>query len=216
MARYRTEPLVVSVPSGLLPEGERDRRVALTSFSARGKRVDVPQREIVCYECGERTQVPAAALSANCSHCRTHLKMTDVELKPGARRLTVRTLGNVTVLADAVLSQLSITCNDCYLNGRGSGVFRCSGVLRVCCNNRIEGSVQAGRMEVERGVDLILTQGATVDDLVVSGRLTGRLVAKRSVIIRRGGELYGNCFTPSLVVEQGGTHRGEWHEVQPD
>ena len=216
MARYRTEPLVVSVPSGLLPEGERDRRVALTSFSARGKRVDVPQREIVCYECGERTQVPAAALSANCSHCRTHLKMTDVDLKPGARRLTVRTLGNVTVLADAVLSQLSITCNDCYLNGRGSGVFRCSGLLKVCCNNRIEGSVQAGRMEVERGVDLILTQGATVDELVVSGRLTGRLVAKRSVIIRRGGELYGNCFTPSLVVEQGGTHRGEWHEVQPD
>lgn len=216
MARYRTEPLVVSVPSGLLPESERDRRIALTSFSARSERVAVPQREVVCYECGKSSMVPTAALSANCSHCHAHLKMTDIELKPGARRLTVRTLGNVTVLADAVLSQLSVTCNNCYLNGRGSGFFRCAGLLKVSSNNRIEGSVQAGCMEVERGVDLILTQGATVGELVVSGRLTGRIVARKSVVVRRGGELYGNCFSPSLVVEQGGTHRGEWHEVQPD
>ncbi len=215
MPRYSTEPIVVPVASGLLPESERNLRVALTSFSVRSEPPEVPQREVVCYECGRRTQVPAAALSAICTHCRAHLKMTDVDLKPGAQRLTVRTLGNVTVQADAVLSQLSITCGNCYLHGRGSGTFRCSDLLKISCNNRIEGPVQAGRLEVERGADVILTQGATVDELVVSGRLSGRIVARRRVVVRRGGELYANCFTPSLEVEQGATHRGEWHREQP-
>lgn len=49
MPEYKTEPLVVPSVSGLLPEGERNRRVALTSFSsARNKRVEVPTREVVC------------------------------------------------------------------------------------------------------------------------------------------------------------------------
>lgn len=204
------------VASGVLPESERNRRVALTSFSERSERPVVPQREVTCYECGARTQVPSAALSAICTHCRAHLKMTDIELKPGAQRLTVRTLGTVTVLPDSVLSLLSVTCGKCYLNGRGSGNFRCSELLRISCNNRIDGSVSAGRLEVERGADVILTQGATVGELVVSGRLSGRIVADKRVVVCRGGELYGNCYAPVLEVEQGGTHRGEWQQVQPE
>lgn len=217
MPEYRTEPYVVPVGSGLLPEGERSRRVALTSFDKGRSAVPrVPSREVVCYECGMVTSVPTAALSAKCSHCQAYLKMTDVELKPGAQRLTVRTLGDVRVLADAVLSQLSVVCRHCYLNGRGSGNFRCSGNLEVNCNNRIEGSVQASRLLVPRGVDLVLTQGATCDELVVIGRVTGRIVARKSVTLRRGAELYGNCFTPDLNVEPGAVHRGEWHAVVPE
>ena len=196
MPRYSTEPIVVSVASGILPEGERSRRVALTSFPPLSKRVSVPLREVVCYECGQRTQVPSAALSAICSHCRSHLKMTDVEIKSGSQRLTVRTLGDVTVHADAVLSQLSVTCRNCYLNGRGSGVYRCSGLLKVSCNNRIEGSVQAARMEVDRGVELVITQGIMADELIVSGRVSSRVVSRKSVVLRRGAELIGACFAP--------------------
>ncbi len=216
MPRYSTEPIVVSVASGILPEGERSRRVALTSFPPLSKRVSVPLREVVCYECGQRTQVPSAALSAICSHCRSHLKMTDVEIKPGAQRLTVCTLGDVTVHADAVLSQLSVTCRNCYLNGRGSGGYRCSGLLKVSCNNRIEGSVQAARMEVDRGVELVITQGIMADELIVSGRVSSRVVSRKSVVLRRGAELIGACFAPELIIEQGAVHRGEWHQVRPD
>ena len=216
MPRYSTEPIVVSVASGILPEGERSRRVALTSFPPLSKRVSVPLREVVCYECGQRTQVPSAALSAICSHCRAHLKMTDVEIKSGSQRLTVRTLGDVTVHVDAVLSQLSVTCRNCYLNGRGSGVYRCSGLLKVSCNNRIEGSVQAARMEVDRGVELVITQGIMADELIVSGRVSSRVVSRKSVVLRRGAELIGACFAPELIIEQGAVHRGEWHQVRPD
>ncbi len=206
----------MSVASGLLPESERNRRVALTSFSSLSERPVVPQREVECYECGSRTQVPSAALSAICSHCRAHLKMTDVELRPGAQRLTVRTLGDVTVQSGAVLSGLSVTCGNCTLSGRGAGSYRCCGLLKVSSNNRIDGSVQAGRMLVERGADVILTQGANVGELEVAGRLSGRIVARGTITVRRGGELYGDCFAPSLVIEQGGAHRGVWHRAQSE
>ncbi len=204
------------VVSGLLPESERNRRVALTSFVPRTENPQVPKREVICYECGLHSQVPVAALSANCMHCHAHLKMTDVDLKPGAQRLTVRTLGNVTVQPEAVLSQLSIVCNNCTLYGRGSGAYRCSGTLRVSCNNRIEGSVQAKRMLVDKSTDVVLTQGVTTDELEVYGRLTGRVVANKCIVIHRGGELYGDCYAPSLSVEEGGVHRGQWHDVIPE
>lgn len=218
MPEYRTEPLIVPVVSGLLPEGERSRRAALTSFASRAERENprVPQQEVVCYECGRACKVPAAALSANCSHCHAHLKMTDVELRPGAQRLTVRTLGKVTVLPDAVLSQVSVVCGKCLLSGRASGTYRCLGKMRVSCDNCLEGSVQANYLEVERSVSLTLKQGATVDTLVIAGRVTGRIVARREVILRRGAELVGDCHAPVLKKEKGAVHRGIWYEVEPE
>lgn len=214
MHGYKTEPLVVPEHSGLLPESERNRRVALTSFTL-SRPAEVPRREVVCYECGSRCEVPQAALSAKCSNCQSHLKMTDVELRPGARRLTVRTLGDVTVQSGAVLSGISLVCRNCYLKGRGSGEIRCSGKLQVSCSNRIEGTVEVGCLEVDRAVDLVLVQGAKVDELEVCGRVTGRIVAARRIVVRRGGELYGTCYCPELLVEPGGTHRGEWQQQSP-
>ncbi len=217
MPEYKTEPLVVSVVSGILPESERNRRVALTSFgSASSKRPEVPQREVVCYECGRVTPVPAAALSGKCAHCNAHLRMTDAELRPGSKKLTIRTLGDVTLPADAVLSQLSIVCRNFTFYGRGSGTFRCSGTMRVNSSNRIEGSVQAGCLVVARGAELILAQGATVDKLEVYGRVSGRIVAREGVTLHRGAALYGDCYAPSLSLASGATHRGEWFERQPE
>lgn len=210
MPEFRTEPLVVPYPSGQLSPGERERRVALTSFVSRSKRLQVPDREVICYECGRRSHVPAAALSANCIHCHAHLRMADVELKAGSQRLTVRTLGNVNVQHDAVLSNLSIVCHDLILNGRASGTFRCTGTMQVLENTRIEGTVQTGHLVVGRAVDVVLVQGASVGSMEVQGRLSGRVVATGQVVVCRGGELFGDCVAPDLVVEQGGVHRGRW------
>lgn len=210
MPEYKTEPLIVPSVSGLLPEGERNRRVALTAFESREKKVQVPSREVVCYECGRKSQVPAAALSANCIHCHAHLNMTDVELKAGSRRLTVRTLGNVTVVADAVLSHLSIVCNHLHLEGRASGSFRCSGTLRIQTGTRIEGTVQADHLLVSRGISVILTRGATLRNASIAGRVSGRIEARGCVRIERGGELCGDCCAADLQVEPGGTHLGNW------
>ena len=210
MPEYRSEPIISPCNSGLLPEGECSRRAALTSFSSYGARAKVPGKEVICYECGRKSHVPAAALSSNCIHCQAHLRMTDVDLKPNSQRLTVRTLGNVTVLPDAVLSQLSIVCNNLTLYGKGNGSFRCSGELRICNSTQVDGSVQVKHLRVERGVSISFTRGVVADTADIYGKVTGRVEATGKVKIHRGGELHGVCRTPSLVLKPGAVHQGEW------
>lgn len=210
MPEYKTEPLVVPSVSGLLPESERARRVALTSLVPEAKRVQVPTREVVCYECGKRSHVPTAALSAACVHCHAHLDMADVELRPGTRRLTLRTLGNVTIHPDAILSHLSIVCNNLTAHGRVSGDFQCSGRMSLGASSRIEGRVHVDTLAVEKGVSAVFANGVDARVVDVYGRLTGRVDASESVIIRRGGEVAGDCFCPDLVQEEGALLRGHW------
>ncbi len=211
MPEFRTEPLIVPTVSGLLPEGERNRRVALTSLpSAGAARPSVPQREVRCYECGRRSHVPAAALSAHCLHCHAHLNMADVELKAGSHRLTVRTLGDVTIAADAELSHLSIVCRNLNVNGCGSGDFSCSGRLNISTSLRVEGSVKADELCVERGCAVVLEQGARLRTATIRGKVEGRLDALGEVTIAKVGELAGDCTAAQLTIEPGGRHTGAY------
>jgi hypothetical protein len=131
-------------------------------------------RDVTCYECGKESQVPAAALSANCIHCHTHLNMADVEIRPGSRRLTVRTLGNVHVPAATVLSHLSVVCNNMDVDGRVSGSFRCTGTLSLNASMVLDGAVSAGKLVVDKGAEVELTVGAAAEQVEIYGRLEGR------------------------------------------
>lgn len=208
MADFRTEPFVVATVSGILPADERDRRVALSSFAPAENRPAVPMREVICYECGKRTAVPAAALSAACTHCHTHLNMNDVDIKPGSRRLTVRTVGKVTVLPDTVLSHLSVVCSDMRILGQVSGSFRCFGTLTFANSMRVEGKVKASHLIVEKGAEVVLAEEAEVKTAYIGGRLSGVLRAQKLVTVPRGGALIGTCLSPKIEVEPGGRYSG--------
>lgn len=204
MPEFRTEPLIVPVVSGLLPAGERDRRVALTSFRSEEDRVQVPTREVICYECGQSLQVPSAALSANCIHCHAHLNMADVQLRPGSRRLTVRTLGDVQVQAGTKLSNLSIVCRHMEVNGPVSGSFRCTGTLSFNASTRVEGSISAGKLVVDKGVEVELAVGAAAESAEIYGSLKGRLQCKGLLHIYRSGAYAGVCKAADVQVDPGG------------
>ncbi len=210
MPEFRTEPLIVPTVSGLLPEGERNRRVALTSLPVTRERPAVPQREVCCYECGKHCHVPAAALSAQCLHCHAHLNMGNIELKAGVRRLSVKTLGDVTIASDAVLSQLSIVCRNLNVNGRGTGSYRCSGHLNFATSLAVEGSVSADELAVERTCAVTLGRVAQVRSACIRGRLIGNLRAQGEVTIARGGTLVGDCEAAALTIEPGGRHEGHF------
>ncbi len=210
MPEFRTEPLIVPTVSGLLPEGERNRRVVLTSLSSGRERSRVPQREVCCYECGRRSHVPAAALSAQCLYCRAHLNIANVELKAGSRRLTVRTLGDVTIAPDAVLSHLSIVCRNLQVNGRGTGSFRCTGRLNIATSLSVEGSVKADALTIERSCEVVLEQGAEVRSALIRGKLEGKLNSLGDVVVSRGGVLIGDCEAAGLIIEPGGRHEGQF------
>lgn len=209
MPEFRTEPFISPLASGLLPEGERDRRVALTSFRSERSIERVPTKEIVCYECGKRSHVPSAALSANCLHCHAHLSMADIELKPGSPRLTIRTLGDVTVPAETVLSHLSVVCGNMTVYGRVSGSFRCAKTLRFHSSMRVEGAVKAAELVVEKDAEVVLAEGATVKEATVRGRLTGEITAKGVIHVERGGQLVSICTAKDIVVHPGGSYGGD-------
>lgn len=209
MPEFKTEPLIVPFVSGLLPEGERDhqQRGALASPRPEPMRNRVPTREVECYECGRRSHVPAAALSASCIHCHAHLNMGDVEMRSGAGRLTVRTLGDVTVPADAVLSQVSVVCRNMKVLGRVSGNIRCSHDLRFCSSCRVEGPIKARHLYVEKGAEVELLAEATVREAEVQGTLVANLKALAHIKVAKNGVLRGQCDAgKGIIVEPGGEY----------
>lgn len=210
MPEFKTEPLIVPSISGLLPEGERNRRVALTSFASSGERAKVPTREVICYECGGRCDVPAAALSAACPRCHAHLNMADVELKSGLKRTTVRTLGDVTVPSDIVVSHLSITCRNLTVYGVATGAFQCSGRLKVRGTLNEDGKFGTALLQVKKGGRVHFAHIAEVGGAVINGLVEGDLRCRGEIVIRRNGELRGNCRCASLTIEPGGKHIGRY------
>lgn len=208
MPEYRTEPLISPANSGLLPEGERNRRVALTSFHPTTRSKSIPQKTITCYECGKQSEVPAAALSANCIHCHAHLNMADIELKPGSRRLTIRTLGDVTVPTDTVLSHATIICRNLTMHGRVSGSFRISGTMALYNSLSIESQVKAEKLIIGKGSQITLSRGAELGSAEIYGRLTGDLQVRDRVTVHSGGSLTGDCRAVERLLEPGASHEG--------
>lgn len=205
MLEFRPEALVVSEVSGLLPEGERNRRVALTSFS-KGSENRIPMREVVCYECGKSSTVPAAALSAHCLHCHAHLNMADEEILPGSERLTIRTLGDVTVPAETTLSHLSVVCRNMEINGHVSGSFRCTRAMIINESIRIDGALRAERLIVAKDAEVQLDKPAVVGAANIYGKVTGELHSDGVVKIYNGGELHGLCRAADLLAEPGAVY----------
>lgn len=212
LSGYITEPLVVPVVSGYLPEGMRARRGIFSppAPGAREERVPVPVREVVCYECGKSVRIPTAALSAHCVHCRAHLNAADVVLKPGSRRLTIRTLGDVTVPAQVELSQLTVVCRNLLVSGKAVGTLHCSGSLVLRGHAVVEGHLQAATLEVAAGAQALCSPAIAAESARIDGKLTGRLYCNATIYIGRGGWLQGDCRAEHLSIDPGGRHEGEW------
>lgn len=210
-AKYRTSPLVVSVVSGYVPEDERKQKGIFGPLppGAREQRVPVPTREVECYECGRRSHIPAAALSAHCVHCRAHLNAANIVLKPASRRLTVRTLGDVTLPAGVDLSHLNVICRHMNIAGRAEGNIRCSGVLTMRGEGSAEGQVQAGRILISAGARAQLAS-ASAASVEIEGHLVGRVHAADYVHLARGGVLEGDCLATRLKIDPGSRHIGTW------
>lgn len=209
-AGYVTQPIEAPTVSGLLPEEDRKLKTlySLPPKDAREERVAVPTREVVCYECGKRSHIPVAALSAHCVHCRTHLNTANITLKPGSRRLTVRTLGDVTLPTHVELSHLNITCRNLNVSGKGSGTLRCTGELTLRGEARLEGQVQADSLRVAAGAKATVEPGISAREGEIEGQICGRLNIKDLLHICKGGVLVGDCRAPRLAIDPGGKHDG--------
>ncbi len=209
------KPLLSEEPSGILPEEDWGKWIPRIEGTRRLRLPVMPEmRAIICYNCAQKTEVPAKALSALCTRCNSHLRLTDVVLRQGAERPNVSTIGNISIAKDAVLSGLKLDCQDLHIQGTVDGFFRCHGRMLVSHDNNLTRKPHVDTLIVERGITLKLTAGIDAEKIIIRGNLHGTISATDSIKIESGGSLHGDCRTPILAIAaHTATHHGRWQQA---
>jgi cytoskeletal protein CcmA (bactofilin family) len=83
---------------------------------------------------------------------------------------------------------------------------------------RVDGYI-SGKITSESGVLLVGERGkikATVEagSVSISGMIEGTISAKSKVEIHQTGRVYGDIFTPALIIEHGAVFDGKCHMVE--
>ena len=92
--------------------------------------------------------------------------------------------------------------------GKGSqitGKLSFDGAVRI--EGQVEGEI-AAQESVVIGEAAVVKAQLTADSVVITGKVTGDITARRRVEIRAPGKLYGNISTPSLVIHDGVVFEG--------
>ncbi len=208
------KPLFCEESSGLLPPEDWGKWIPRVEGTRRLRLpVQPTMRHITCYSCQKETEVPMKALSALCTHCRTHLMLTDIVLKQGSQRTRLSTYGKVSIARGAQLSGLSIECGSMLVNGLIDGNIHCHGEMRLACSTTIKGTIHTHTLIVEKGVSLHIQGRVEATSIIIYGSVHGLLKASAQISIEATGSLHGNCHTPSLnLASQTSIHQGRWQK----
>lgn len=206
-APFHPQPRICPTPSGKIRQPSPAPPWTLPSASANNP---APTRKVACFACRQRTDVPATAVSARCSHCSAYIKLDDIILHSRTHRTRVQTCGSVTIQANADLKGLHIECRDLVLNGKASGDFVCNGVCKIKTDQHISGSLSARRLTVEKKATVLVTGGVHVENAWIQGTLEGTLIAEETITIHRNAKFLGGITARRLVIEEGGIHQGSF------
>jgi cytoskeletal protein CcmA (bactofilin family) len=88
---------------------------------------------------------------------------------------------------------------------RVSGKLNFDGTVRV--DGQVEGEISAQETLVV-GERAVVTAQISSNTVVIKGKVTGDINARKRVEIRAPGKLYGNIVTPSLVIQEGVVFEG--------
>ena len=207
-AGYRTQPLVVPGNSCYGHGHGWARVVSFAPQVHKEERVKVPMRDMVCHVCGKSSQIPAAALSAQCVHCHAYFETTHYVLHSGTRHRILHSLGNVIVPGGVELSHLDVMCSDLVISGKVSGRFCATQRLELRGRARIKGELSADFLSVPSGASVTVAPSVMVRNAELRGELRGRLIAKGQVHVYSNGRLLGTCRAEKLLLDPGAEHEG--------
>jgi cytoskeletal protein CcmA (bactofilin family) len=86
-----------------------------------------------------------------------------------------------------------------------TGTLKFDGTVQI--DGTVEGEIHADDTVVI-GESAVVTAEVTADSVIITGRLTGDVTARRRLEIRAPGQVFGNITTPSLVVHDGVVFEG--------
>jgi cytoskeletal protein CcmA (bactofilin family)/ribosomal protein S27E len=161
---------------------------------------------IVCPHCGHQQMEPRAAISTNCRQCGQYLRVQEL-LKP-ARKTEVK-----------APKQYSVACFDCGteqevpLAAQSAMCKRCSSYIDLqdyTINSAVSKNFKTkGRFVVE-GKGYVFNTEITAREIVVRGRIIGKLKAEQSLTICSTADINGSFRSPLLIIPEETTFR--WKE----
>lgn len=182
-----------------------------------GRSVMPTKREIICPECGFRTEIAGKLSLVVCQQCRHRVKVEDKTVK-GAFSDEIETGGIITIEEDAVLEPgAKLTGNDVMLRGKMKG-----GEIRACrrliLSERAEPDWKKIRfldLQVEAGVELASETPIEGRHVEVLGLVRGELKLEGTLTIRPGGDVHGSLRAAGLELDDGGGITAQV-DVNPD
>lgn len=162
--------------------------------------------QVVCPHCGHQQMEPRFAVSSNCRKCRQYLPVQEL-LNPTPKA------------AAKAPDQRRVACFDCGTEqdapaaAQSTMCKRCSSYIDFqdyTINNAVSKNFKTkGRFVVE-GKGYVFNTDVVARDIVIKGRVIGKLTAEHSLTIYSAGEINGSFRTPLLVVPAANCFR--WKE----
>jgi cytoskeletal protein CcmA (bactofilin family)/DNA-directed RNA polymerase subunit RPC12/RpoP len=152
--------------------------------------------QVVCPHCGHQQMEPRLAISTNCRQCGRHLLVQ--ELLHPKRKETAK-----------AVEQKRVACFDCGteldvpLAAKSAMCKRCSSYIDLqdyTINNAVSKNFKTkGRFVVE-GKGYVFNTNVTAREVILKGRLIGKLVAESSLTVYSTAELKGTFRAQLLVI----------------
>jgi cytoskeletal protein CcmA (bactofilin family)/ribosomal protein S27E len=163
---------------------------------------------VECFECQRKQQVSSAATSTICPGCSAHIDLRDYKISSGFSR-TIRTRGDVHLMAKGDLSSNSVVCRSALIEGKLRGNLQCDGTATVNFSGKIHGRLTAKHVIVERKASIHCFRRVRVSSIEIKGAMSGEIIAQTIVTIHKKGSLEGNVTAKAITVEKGGIFSGQ-------
>lgn len=177
---------------------------------------DVPQKAVICFQCGLISLVPQGAFSTKCRHCSAYINLDNVILHKKSHKTLIQTRGDVTVKSGTDFKGINIHSHNLTLGGKISGNFECSGTCLIKENQHITGTVRVHSLVIEKNVSATFAKTVETANASISGTFNGFLEASGTVTIHKTGKILGDVKAPKLIIENGGTHFGHYLKYSPE
>lgn len=151
---------------------------------------------VVCPHCGHQQAEPRLAISSNCRQCGQYFSVQ--ELLHPARKTRTKTP-----------DQKRVNCFDCGVEqdvpaaAKSAMCKRCSSYIDLqdyTINNAVSKNFKTkGRFVVE-GKGYVFNTEVVAREIVVHGRVIGKLVAEQSLTLYSSAEIKGTFRTPLLII----------------
>lgn len=195
------------------PEPFHGETKSITSSPAYSPRSPLSGKSVLCFECGQISLVPQAAISTTCSHCSAYIGLSDVVLHNRSLKTLVQTWGDVIIKPDSDLSHLTIRCKNITILGKVSGNIICTETCTIRASQVFQGALQAHTLEIGKRADVSFPHPVEIREAFIKGILRGNIRSAGNVTICKNAKILGDVEAKSLIFEEGASHSGHFRQT---